>query len=172
MTEVLIDGVVRTIRDSTLTKYNKIKALAARGYTFRKIKDELKCGNNTIQDALKYVPNSVPILTGTKKERDEKAMWDSYEATKRMKTQVKENIPESAFMACAFYIQTRSGRAGDAKNQLTAGEATNIRSIENWARYQEWKADVLAGNTTKDKQNRKDMMGELKEKLKARNGGT
>ena len=188
MTEVMINGVVRTIRDSTLTKYNKIKALHARGYTFRKIKDELKCSNQTIQDALGYSPNrvpkikgtigtsqlntppppplrdSVPILIGTKKEHDEKTMWDTYEAKKRTSTVIKTHVPEAVFTACAFYLQTRSKRVKDAKNPATSSEQSIIRSIENWDRFQEWKSEIL-------QKNKKDLMIELKEKIQKRNGG-
>ena len=194
MTEVLIDGVVRTIRDSTLTKYNKIKALAARGYTFRKIKDELKCGNNTIQDALKYVPNSVPktkgtkgtsqlrtpppppirdsvpILTGTKKEHDEKAMWDAYRPPKKTYT---KPVPKIKFAGKDEFILWC--KAQDPLH-FTGNRRAVLERIQKHQRYglSEGTVDLYIEfcNPKSTLALQSDVIGELKQVLQKRNGGT
>jgi len=197
MTEVLIHGKRCTVRAATLVKYNKIKALHDRGYTVRKIKTEMNCSAKTIQDALGYVPNgvpkkkeqmgtsqlskpptppiqdSVPIRTGTNREQDEKAMWTSYEATKR----TSPRFSSTPLVVAPQFKSTNDFMLWAKTEDITKWTGHREKALK---RIQVHERDSLSEGTVdlyihfckNVKPPQEDLMIELKAKLKQRNGGT
>ena len=199
MTEVLINGKRCTVQDQTLTDYLKIRTLHERGYTYRQINDEFRagkktCSNYKIKAALAWEPNGLKkpksetqtetietsrlskppapptrveseTQTETRVKHDEKAMWDSYKRpTPRTSPPIITFKSKDEFV---LWVKTLS------PEEYTGNRLAAIKRFQEHGRpgLQEGTVDLYI-EFCKLPPVRDELMGELKEKLKQRNGGT